>query len=225
MIANVIAQYSYSPINFPHFHGTISATLTLLQTMRTFNSLFKRRGAEGFDTLLTPHLAYLYRLAYRFCGNSHDAEDLLQNLLIKLYPRYQELLAIENLNSWLARSLYHLFIDATRKDKRNPLHGALEEEELKDHLSPQQEPDESLENTQLQQQLHKALESLNPDQRALIGLHDMEGYTLQEIELLIDTPLGTLKSRLHRARKQLREQLMMEPFLDIERFNQQRAIK
>ena len=193
--------------------------------MRTFNSLFKRRGADGFDTLLTPHMSYLYRLAYRFCGNSHDAEDLLQDLLIKLYPRYQELCEIEKLASWLARSLYNLFIDSTRKDKRDPLHGAEEEEKLKEYSSLHQEPDEALENAQLQQQLLRALATLNHDQRALIGLHDMEGYTLQEIEKLINTPLGTLKSRLHRARQQLREQLSMEPFSNIERFSVQRMMK
>ena len=193
--------------------------------MRTFNTLFKRRGADGFDTLVTPHMSYLYRLAYRFCGNTHDAEDLVQDLLIKLYPRYQELYDIEKLAPWLARSLYNLFIDSTRKDKRNPLHGAGEVEELKEHSSHQQEPDESLENAQLQQQLYKALAKLNLDQRALIGLHDMEGYTLQEIEKLINTPLGTLKSRLHRARQQLREQLSMEPFSSIERSSVQRMMK
>ena len=132
---------------------------------------------------------------------------------------------IEKLASWLARSLYNLFIDSTRKDKRDPLHGAEEEEKLKEYSSLHQEPDEALENAQLQQQLLRALATLNHDQRALIGLHDMEGYTLQEIEKLINTPLGTLKSRLHRARQQLREQLSMEPFSNIERFSVQRMMK
>ena len=193
--------------------------------MVTLSSLFRKRSIDNFETLLAPHVTRLYRLAYRFSGTSHDAEDLVQELLIKLYPRYQELLEVDDLSPWLSRTLYHLFIDETRRNKRNPLHDALEEEELMEHVSHQQEPHQALENRQLQQQLQRALATLNPDQRALVSLHDMEGYTLQEIEHLIHTPLGTLKSRLHRARQQLREHLAMEPFFENERVSLQRTMK
>lgn len=170
-----------------------------------------RRKQQGFEGLVAPHIDHLYRLAYRFCGDRHDAEDLVQDLLTKLYPKYRELQAIEALRPWLARSLYHLFIDNTRKDKRTPDIADLDDELLEALPGETDGPEQQLRGEQLQQQLNHALEQLNPDQRALISLHDIEGYTLPELESLLDTPLGTLKSRLHRARAHLRKSLQTEP--------------
>lgn len=158
--------------------------------------------------MLAPHIEHLYRLAYRFTGNRPDAEDLVQDLLVKLYPRRAELAGIEHLQPWLVRALYNLFIDTVRRAGRNPLAAASGDDALPGLEDvPQRAPEDLL----LQQQLERALLELNPDQRSLIVLHDIEDYTLQELEQLMDTPIGTLKSRLHRARARLRGRLAMEP--------------
>lgn len=162
-----------------------------------------------FDVLLRPHLAQLYRFAYRLCMDKHQSEDLLQDLLVKLYPRMNELAEIQNLRSWLERSLYNLYIDSFRRNKRNPVQ--LGDEEYQDalNITPTlvDNPESSLEEQQLMKRIQHCLGRLNDDQRQLIGLHDIEGYTLPELAAILDTPVGTLKSRLHRAREKLKQSL------------------
>lgn len=181
--------------------------------------MFRRSGRDGFEDLLAPHIDYLYRLAYRFSGKRADAEDLVQDLLLKLYPRRHEMNQLAPLRPWLVRALYHHYIDTLRSQRRNPLHEALDMTVLELTAMPAvAQPEHAVENASLQHRLVVALASLNPDQRTLIALHDIEGYTLVELQTMLDIPIGTLKSRLHRARAQLREQLVMEPFSSSQRY-------
>jgi RNA polymerase sigma-70 factor (ECF subfamily) len=176
--------------------------------MGTLPDLFRARRGGSFEAVLAPHIEHLYRLAYRFTGNRADAEDLVQDLLVKLYPRRAELAAIDYLQPWLVRALYNLFIDSVRRAGRSPLTDASGDEVLPALEDvPARDPEDPL----LQQRLQQALLALNADQRSLIVLHDIEDYTLQELEQLLDAPVGTLKSRLHRARARLRGLLAMEP--------------
>lgn len=180
---------------------------------------FKKQQTDPFETLLVPHIESLYRLAYRLSGQQSDAEDLVQDLLIKLYPRLEELQKLEKLRPWLARSLYNLYIDRVRRQTRNPVQGGEDELQLAlDQVhEPQHIPEQLLQQHQLQGRIQLALELLNNDQRDLITLHDIEGYTLPELETVLDTPLGTLKSRLHRARAKLKVLLEMEPSAEAKR--------
>ena len=189
--------------------------------MSNLISLFRRNSANDFESLMAPHIERLYRLAYRFCGAAQPAEDLVQDLLLKLYPKRQELLQVETLGPWLARALYNHFVDTTRREIRSPTHGAVDVELLVAMPSADAGPELELEQTQVQRQLQQAMGRLNPDQRALVTLHDIEGYTLQELESMLETPIGTLKSRLHRGRQQLREALEREPFSADERVRYQ----
>lgn len=190
--------------------------------MSNLISLFRRNSADDFESMIAPHIERLYRLAYRFCGAVQPAEDLVQDLLLKLYPRKKELAQVEELSPWLARALYNLFIDSTRKENRSPLRGAVDVDVLVGMPSAIDGPEQDLDNTLIQRRLALALDKLVPEQRVLVSLHDIEGYTLQELETMLDTPIGTLKSRLHRGRQQLRNSLEMEPFSADERVNFQR---
>lgn len=177
---------------------------------------------QQFEALLQPHLQHLYQLAYRFTGQRSDAEDLVQDVVIKLYPRLQELQNIKQLSPWLARVLYRHFIDRTRSKQRSPVHLVTDDEtNPEDYTSGMTEPADNTEENILQDRLQTALERLNDDQRALIILHDVEGYTLNEIHTMHDVSIGTLKSRLNRARSRLRELLKnVEPFDTNKRVNQ-----
>lgn len=166
---------------------------------------------QAFDTLLLSHMDQLYRLAYRFCGNRDDAEDLVQDVLIKLYPRGEELLKIEQLGPWLARTLYNHFVDNVRRYQRNPVQlvdsndaSSLDRGGLEDS------PDHVFAREQQLERLQILVNQLNPEQRSLLALHDMEGYTLPELVKMLDTPLGTLKSRLFRARNRLKELVKLD---------------
>lgn len=168
--------------------------------------LFKSAKTEDqFINLLRPHIEALYRLAYRFCGAREDAEDLVQDLLVKLYPRVDELTAIDNLQSWLATVLYRQFIDRTRHVNRSPVQLMDDNEHLNmpaDNAATQ--PESLTENNEAIDRVQNALLQLNDDQRILVVLHDIEGYKLVELQQMLDIPIGTLKSRLHRAREQLK---------------------
>jgi len=178
----------------------------------------------NFESLVRPHINALFQTAYRFCGNQADAEDLIQDLLLKLYPKYQELIKIENLKPWMSRVLYHLYIDKIRQNDRRPdIACEVDPEDVIDEFqNAPSTPELEYHNSLIQKKLLHAMQSLNVDQKTLVVLHDLEEYTLPEIAVMLDTPLGTLKSRLHRARVSLREILIKrtkntEPFTDIKR--------
>jgi RNA polymerase sigma-70 factor (ECF subfamily) len=176
---------------------------------------------QQFEELLQPHLHQLYRLAYRFTGQRADAEDLVQDVVIKLYPRLQEIQKIEQLRPWLARTLYHHFVDRYRRKHRSLLRLVGDNKTvLNEHKDETQDPEGDVEATLLQNRLQDALKQLNENQHALVIMHDVEGYTLNEIHTMYDVSIGTLKSRLSRARSRLRELLKnMEPFDAVKRSN------
>lgn len=178
----------------------------------------KKSHAVQFENLLRPHLDHLYRVAYRFAGNVCDAEDLVQDLLVKLYPKLSELTAVEQLQPWLARALYYHAIDKIRREQRSPLRNRIdlhddgrEGDPLDSFVGAGHDPEHATEQTLTRERLQAAFARLNVEQRAVVSLHDIEGYSLEELAQLLDTPLGTLKSRLHRARAHLRALLTLEP--------------
>lgn len=166
----------------------------------------KRKPEPGFDSLVRPHLEYLYRLAYRFCGRPEDAEDLVQDLLVKLYPRYAELVKVEKLRPWLVTSLYRMFVDGVRRQARSPLELINDETAFYDTVAGTvNEPDETLLRHQRLDLIQAAFARLSEEHRSLLTLHDMEGYRLVELEEMLEVPIGTLKSRIHRARARMRD--------------------
>ncbi len=172
-----------------------------------------RFGKKTFETILQPHIKHLYRVAYRLCGNTPDSEDLIQELLIKLYPQRNEMQSIEYLRAWMVRVLYHLYLDIKRREQRSPMAWLDNDETKLDRLTSNNTTPEALaEETSSQQQLINIVNTLNDDQRVLIILSDIEGYTLKELANILDIPIGTIKSRLSRARSQLRTLLSREPY-------------
>ena len=163
-----------------------------------------------FEKLLRPHMERLYRLALRLAGNKADAEDLFQDVLVKAFARLDELLHIDHPGSWLSRVLYNHFVDNHRRFTRQRMvlveEGQLPGNSL-DSLPGEGTPEQlgrRLDDITL---LEKALAKLSDEHRLVVLLHDVEGYKLEEIRELTGDPLGTVKSRLHRARARLRELL------------------
>ena len=162
----------------------------------------------SFDALIKPHLDRLYRLSFRLAGNKAEAEDLFQDVLTKVFPRLDELIEIEEPGSWLCRVMYNYFIDNRRRYARQRLVSVSEDrlpgksvEELPGNLDPVADA-ERLDDIM---RLQRAFSELSDDHRLVVLLHDSEGYKLNEIQDVTGTPVGTLKSRLHRARARLRE--------------------
>lgn len=162
----------------------------------------------NFDGLLRPHFDRLYRLANRLTGAKAEAEDLFQDVLIKVYPRIDELLELDKPGPWLCRVMYNHFIDNQRRYARQRLVVVPEAQlpgESVESLPGLDDPHRDQERRDDITRLHNALSRLSEDHRLVVLLHDTEGYQLNEIQELTGTPVGTLKSRLHRARARLRE--------------------
>ena len=163
----------------------------------------------AFERIVQPHLDRLYRLAWRLTGHKAEAEDLFQALLVKAFDKLEDLANIEKPGPWLARVMYNLFIDEKRRFSRQRMHvveeGVLGEDGVHAYAEDIGGPDYDSERLQTIQALEGALNQLSDDHRVVVLLHDTEGYKLDEIQTLIGVPVGTIKSRLHRARARLRE--------------------
>ena len=161
-----------------------------------------------FEKLVQPHFDRLWRLAFRLTGRRAEAEDLFQELLIKAFGKLDDLVRIDEPGSWLSRVMYNLFIDEQRRFARMRMHvveeGFLPGDGL-EGLSGSDDPVRDNERLEKLQRLDRALAQLSDEHRIIVLLHDTEGYKLNEIQELIGVPVGTVKSRLHRARARLRE--------------------
>lgn len=178
--------------------------------------LSRSRPKDRFESLIRPHIEGLYRFAYRLCQSQNEAEELVQSLLSKIHPKIEELEKLDQVRPWLARSLYNLYVDTYRKKRRDS--SVFSAESVNDEsASMEMTPADHADNEDMRKQLNHAIAKLNHDQRVVIMLHDAEGYTLSELENILQTPIGTLKSRLNRARNQLKSTLSEEPFNDNKR--------
>ena len=175
----------------------------------------------AFERAVRPHLTPLYQSAYRLTGSATDAEDLLQELLLKLFRQFSQWRELNQPMPWLKRVLYNLHVDQCRKRSRT--HGAnphtLEEGTIEDLVAPEATPAQQAEGDQRQLRILQALAELGAEQRALVTLHLIEGHTLEAVSAILAVPLGTLKSRLHRCKAQLKRSLEMEPFRENIRSN------
>lgn len=163
---------------------------------------------QSFDTLVRPHLDRLYRFAYRLCGVKHEAEDLFQDVLTKVYGRLDDLADVAEPAAWMCRVMYNHFIDNRRRYSRQRLvtvsEASLPEQSV-EAMAGDLDPVADAERVDNIMKLDNALARLSDDHRLVVMLHDCEGYKLSEIQEITGDPIGTLKSRLHRARARLRE--------------------
>jgi RNA polymerase sigma-70 factor (ECF subfamily) len=168
---------------------------------------------SAFERLVRPHFDRLFRLAWRLCGSKAEAEDLFQELLIKAFGKLDDLVEIDEPAPWLCRVMYNLFIDERRRFARRHLH-TVEEGHLPgdglDGIPGAEDPARDSERIEQLKHLDSALAQLSAEHRLVVLLHDTEGYKLSEIQELTGTPVGTIKSRLHRARLRLREILLAD---------------
>ncbi|HTK98123.1 MAG TPA: RNA polymerase sigma factor [Pseudomonadales bacterium] len=171
--------------------------------------------SKRFEGLVRPHVLSLYQFAYRLLRNRADAEDLVQDVLAKLYPRTNEMTQVRDLRQWLMRVVYHQFVDVIRRRSRTP--ATLSEANYLEIADPTQEPEHQVRAAQLSERVRWAVNRLRRDQQLLVGLHLIDGFTLEEVAQMLDVPLGTLKSRLHRTRAELKKLLQLEPLTPSER--------
>ena len=159
----------------------------------------------SWEEIVRTHSARVYRLAYRLSGNQHDAEDLTQEVFVRVFrslSTYQP----GTFEGWLHRITTNLFLDMVRRRQRIRFEGLADDahERLPGREpSPQQLLDDRGFDTDVQY----ALDQLPPEFRAAVVLCDIEGLSYEEIAATLDIKLGTVRSRIHRGRAQLRAAL------------------
>ena len=166
----------------------------------------RTRPQDRFEALMQPHIEALYGAARRMTRTSHDAEDLLQEVYVLAFERLAELEVMEYARAWLMRVMYNKFIDGRRKEQRSPLgHSATGAESSDPDMTPGEAggPDDFVQQDQDLQRILAAMRHLDAESCALVAMHDVEGYGIEELSTMTGLPAGTIKARLHRTRAKL----------------------
>ncbi len=164
-------------------------------------------GAElpTWEHIVRAHSARVYRLAYRLTGNPHDAEDLTQEVFVRVF-RSLSSYTPGTFEGWLHRITTNLFLDSARRKQRIRFEGLGDEMA---HRLPGSEPTpaQAFDDSHLDDDVQDALKALPPEYRASVVLCDIEGFSYEEIAATLGVKLGTVRSRIHRGRAQLRSAL------------------
>jgi RNA polymerase sigma factor (sigma-70 family) len=156
----------------------------------------------SWDEIVRVHSARVYRLAYRLTGNQHDAEDLTQEVFVRVF-RSLASYKPGTFEGWLHRITTNLFLDGARRRQRIRFEG-LGDEAAQRLPGTEVSPAQAWDETHLDGDIQAALQALPPDYRAAVVLCDIEGFSYEEIAATMGVKLGTVRSRIHRGRAQLR---------------------
>ncbi len=179
----------------------------------TDGQIENRDKRESFEREAIPHTDSLYRTALRMTKNVSDAEDLVQEALVKAYRFWDRFEPGTNSRAWLFKIMTNIFINEYRSKSRSPM--AVNVDDIDDNFlygqlavtPPGDNPEQQLFAKIFDDDVKKAIEELPEDFRLVVMLSFLEGFSYQEIAEITDLQLGTVKSRLHRGRKLLQKKL------------------
>ncbi|MFD7924301.1 RNA polymerase sigma factor SigE [Streptomyces sp. NPDC059740] len=159
----------------------------------------------SWEEIVSTHSARVYRLAYRLTGNQHDAEDLTQEVFVRVF-RSLSTYTPGTFEGWLHRITTNLFLDMVRRRQRIRF-DALGDDAAERLPSREPTPQQHFNDTHFDADVQHALDTLAPEFRAAVVLCDIEGLSYEEIAATLGVKLGTVRSRIHRGRSHLRKAL------------------
>lgn len=168
---------------------------------------------EAFGQLVLRYEQKVYNLAYRFTGNADDAQDLAQEAFVKAFLSLADFRGQAAFGTWLHRIVSNLCLDELRRRRRHHVISldeavATNEGEMERQVASNDDtPAEAVERRETQNRVQAAIATLDDEFRMALVLCDIEGYSYNEIAHIMDCPLNTVRSRIHRARKLLKERL------------------
>lgn len=161
---------------------------------------------RDFHQRVLPVQHKLYRFALRILGSTQEAEDVVQEVLMRVWQRRTEMQGWHNMEAWCMRMAKNLSLDQLKSGHRRFTD---ERETLPDTASDAQTPDLLAEQGEMMAHIHRLIAALPEKQRMVIQLRDIEDYSYQEIAEILEISLDQVKVNLFRARKQLRTQLQL----------------
>ena len=181
------------------------------------NRLIQRAAqgdAEAFNALLGAHERRMYAVALRMCGNPEDAQDCLQEAMLRVWRAISGFKAQSSFATWVYRITMNTCLDELRRRKARTSTSL--DAMLENGFSPSDEydtPEHHSLQAEQRRMLEKAIAGLPEDMRAAIVLRDIQGYAYDEIADILGTNVGTIKSRISRGREQLRKKISARPEL------------
>lgn len=176
-----------------------------------------------WEEIVSTHSSRVYRLAYRLTGNQHDAEDLTQEVFVRVF-RSLSTYTPGTFEGWLHRITTNLFLDMVRRRQRIRF-DALGDDAAERLPSREPSPQQHFNDTHFDADVQQALDTLAPEFRAAVVLCDIEGLSYEEIAATLGVKLGTVRSRIHRGRSHLRKALKhRSPAARAEEREQQRTL-
>lgn len=168
---------------------------------------------EDFEEEIIPHLDALYNFALRLTSDPNDAEDLVQDTIVKAFRFFSSYEKGTNAKAWLFRILKNSYINNYRKESKQPNQVDYDEvatfyETIRAERTDTSDLEDRMFRELIDDDISNALEELPEDFRTVVLLCDVEGFTYEEIANMLDVPIGTIRSRLHRGRNLLKAELM-----------------
>lgn len=173
-----------------------------------------RGEADAFNALLGAHEKQMYAVALRMCQNREDAQDCLQEAMIRVFRAISGFKGQSSFATWLYRITMNTCLDELRRRKNRP--NTSLDNMVDQGWSPADErtsPEKHAINSETRRQLNAAIARLPEDMRSAIVLRDIHGLSYEEIAAALDINVGTIKSRISRGRMKLREELRTIPEL------------